>query len=263
LGDRRVTLTDTGCLDDDEVEAGRLAGRGDVVKGGRDDRAGGAGREAAEVHLALGDGVHAYAVAEERSPSPSARGVDGDDGDAQLVLAVASQTPDQLVGEGRLARSACPGDAENRDGAAGGGLPDLLEPGRRDGTGLEASDEAGQGPLLTREDRLDVGRLGGEVDVALGDEPVDHARQAQTLTVLRAEDVDATLTQQLDLGGDDDSPATAVHLDVPRSPLTQALHEVAEVLDVTALVGRDRHALGILLDGGRDDLVDAAVVPEV
>ena len=48
---------------------------------------------------------------------------------------------------------------------------------------------------------------------------------------------------------------------MPRSP--QRVDQVAEVLEVAALVGADRHGLDVLLDGGVDDLLDRAVVPEV
>jgi len=44
---------------------------------------------------------------------------------------------------------------------------------------------------------------------------------------------------------------------------TQQLDQVAEVLDVPALVRADRDALDVLLDRGGDDLVDRAVVPQV
>jgi hypothetical protein len=43
----------------------------------------------------------------------------------------------------------------------------------------------------------------------------------------------------------------------------QQVDHVLEVLDVAALVGRDRDALRVLLQRGRDDFVDRAVVPEV
>ena len=47
----------------------------------------------------------------------------------------------------------------------------------------------------------------------------------------------------------------------PRS--LQEIDHVLEELDVAALVGGDRDALGVLLDGGVDDLLDRAVVAEV
>ena len=101
----------------------------------------------------------------------------------------------------------------------GGGRPHPLQVGRAHRALFESGDEACQRALLTREDALERGRLCGEVDVALGDEPVDHAGQAQPLAVLGAEDVHPTLAEELDLRRDDDSPAAAVDPDVsgPRS----------------------------------------------
>ena len=43
----------------------------------------------------------------------------------------------------------------------------------------------------------------------------------------------------------------------------QQIHHVLEELDVAALVGGDRDALGVLLDRGVDDLLDRAVVAEM
>ena len=48
-----------------------------------------------------------------------------------------------------------------------------------------------------------------------------------------------------------------------RAPLVEHLAHVGEELHVTALVAGHGDALGVLLDRGGDDLLDAAVVPEV
>ena len=45
--------------------------------------------------------------------------------------------------------------------------------------------------------------------------------------------------------------------------IAQGFTQVGEVLDVSALIRRDGHAIGILLDGSPDHVGDAAVVPEV
>jgi hypothetical protein len=50
---------------------------------------------------------------------------------------------------------------------------------------------------------------------------------------------------------------------VTRAQLAEPLHEVTEVLDVPALVGRQCHALGVFLDRGTGDCLHAAVVAEV
>ncbi len=132
--------------------------------------------------------------------------------------------------------------------------------------GLGERDGAGQRGRVARvaASSKDAGRLRGEVDVALRDHQVDHPGQAEALAVLGGEDArDAALVQQLDLARHDHAAAAAVDPDVPGAALAQQLDEVAEVLDVAALVGADRDALRVLLDRGRDDLVDRAVVAEV
>ena len=63
--------------------------------------------------------------------------------------------------------------------------------------------------------------------------------------------------------GNDDATTAADDLDVVGAGRAERLHEVLEVLDVPALVGRDGDALRVLLERGVDDLCDGAVVPEV
>jgi len=46
-------------------------------------------------------------------------------------------------------------------------------------------------------------------------------------------------------------------------PRAQQVDHVLEILDVSALVGADGDALNVLLQGGRDHLIDAAVVTQV
>ena len=100
--------------------------------------------------------------------------------------------------------------------------------------------------------------------VALADHEVDHAGEAEGLAVGGAEDArDAVLVQRGDLLGDDHAAAAAVDLDVARAALAQQVDEVVEVLDVAALVRRDRDALHVFRDRRGHDLVDRAVVPEV
>jgi hypothetical protein len=83
------------------------------------------------------------------------------------------------------------------------------------------------------------------------------------LPVLRAEDAYTPLGQQRDLVRHDRAATAAEDAHVRGSALGQPLDEVAEVLDVTALVRGDGHPVGVFLQGGRHDLVHAAVVAEV
>jgi len=250
-----------GGLDDDQVVPGGLARGDDVVEVVGELAARVAGGEGPVEDHAGGDGVHPDAVAQQRAAA-AAGGVDGEDGDPHLVLAVAAQPAHQLVGEGGLAGAAGAGDAEHRDPAVLGRVPDRGgEP--LVGAGLEHGDGPGERGLVPGEERVEVGLLGGEVDVALADEHVDHAGEAQPLAVLRAEDAHPALGEQLDLVRDDHPAAPAVHLHVPGAALGEPLHQVAEVLDVAALVGGDRHAAHVLLQCRGHHLVHAAVVTEV
>ena len=61
---------------------------------------------------------------------------------------------------------------------------------------------------------------------------------------------------------DDAAPAT-VDLDVAGAALVEHLPHVFEELHVTTLVAGDRNTLRILLNGGGDDLLDAAIVAEM
>ena len=75
--------------------------------------------------------------------------------------------------------------------------------------------------------------------------------------------MDAAGAELGDLLRDDHSTATAVDLHVSGATLSEPLDEVGEVLDMAALVRRDGDALDVLLEGGGDDLFDAAVMAEV
>jgi hypothetical protein len=84
--DGGVALADARGLDDDEVEAGQLAGGDDFRQRGGDLRAGVARGQRAHEDVAgcqLADGVHADAVAEQRAAGALARGVDRHHGDLQ------------------------------------------------------------------------------------------------------------------------------------------------------------------------------------
>jgi len=73
----------------------------------------------------------------------------------------------------------------------------------------------------------------------------------------------AVVVQLSDLVGHDHAAAPAVHHGVRAALGPQAIDQVAEELDVPALVGADRDALGVLLDRRPHDLVDGPVVAEV
>ena len=266
LDDARVALADARRLDDHQVVAGGLARDDHVlhVLGDLGHRP--AGGERPHEHVGVVDGVHADPVAEQRAPGPPACGIDGHHRDAQLVLVVEAEAPHQLVGERGLAGPTRAGDAEHRHGTPAAGPAQVEELVAPEGAALDGGDHPSECPMVAVHDVVDGVRreLRGEVDVARLDDGVDHAGQAEPLAVLGREHVGHAVVVQLgDLVGHDHAAAPAVHLGVGAALGPQTIDQVAEELDVAALVGADRDALGVLLHGRPHDLVDRAVVAQV
>ena len=61
----------------------------------------------------------------------------------------------------------------------------------------------------------------------------------------------------------DDAAAAAENLDVGGAALAQQIHQVAEELVVSALIGAYRDGLRVFLDGSVDDLENRAIVTEM
>jgi hypothetical protein len=93
--------------------------------------------------------------------------------------------------------------------------------------------------------------------------PLRTSSVPEPLAVLGGEDGHAAAAQPVDLVVDDHAPSAADHLDVPGALGVQELHQVLEVLDVAALVRRDRDALHVLLEGGVHDLLHRSVVAQM
>ena len=267
--DRGVALPDPRGFDDDEVEARDLARRDDVGQRLRDLAAGVARGERAHVDLRMLDRVHPDPVAEQRAAGLAPRRVDGDDRDLQRVALVDAEAPHQFVGQRALARAARAGDAERRHRGlrrAGQQFGPQL---RGHDAGLEARDQPRQRarlrePVAGVQRRERTRQVVREVGVGRRDDLVDHPLQAELLPVLGREDPrHAVLVQFRDFGGDDHAAAAAEHLDVAGAALAQQVQHVLEELDVAALVGRDRDAVGVLLDRAVDDLLDRPVVAQV
>ena len=262
-GDLRVALADAGGLDDDQVGAGGHGGLDHPVQVQGYLSAGVAGGEGPEVHRGGVDGVHADPVAEQRPAAAAPGRVDGEHRDVDLVVLVEADPSDELVGQRGLARAAGAGDSEHRHRPRPSRGGDLLDGRRVEAVGLEHGDRAGQCRDGPAEQVLDRGGLVGQVDVALGDQGVDHAGQAHALAVLGGEDAHAEGPQRRDLLGDDDAAAAPVDPDVSGARGGEPVDQVAEELDVAALVAADRDALDVFGDGGLDHLVDRAVVAQV
>jgi hypothetical protein len=125
VGDGRVALADAGRLHDHDVGAPRLA-RLDHRRHVVGHLGGGRPRgHRPEEDLRRVDRVHADAVAQQGATGPAAGGIDGEDGDPDLVLLVEAEAEHQLVGERRLARATGAGDAQDRDAPGGGGRRQL------------------------------------------------------------------------------------------------------------------------------------------
>jgi hypothetical protein len=266
--DGRVALADARGLHQHEVEAREPAGRDHLGQRRRDLLAGIARGERAHVDVRVVDRVHADAVAQQRAAGALARGIDGDDGDAQLVRLVEPQAQHQLVGERALAGPARPGDAERGRPDRLGGLEQALARAVGVLAVLQRGDDAGEhAPVaaLERVEHLVLLRRGdGNVVVGTLEHVVDHALQAQRRAVLGGVDArDAVVVQLADLPRDDHAAATAEDLDVRAAVGAQQVEHVLEVLDVAALVRRDRDGLHVLLQRRAHDLAHGAVVTEV
>ena len=261
--DRTIALADPGSLDDDEVVRRGLE-NGDDLGELVGDLAPTAGGERTEIDAIAIERIHPDPVAEQGAATLAAGWVDSDDRDPQFVLLVDPEAPHQLIGERGLARPTRAGDAKDRGGPPLGRHLQFLEVRRGETTQLSRRDGARDGRSIAGQHALDVDSPDlGHVEVAVLDDLVDHPDQAELLAVLGAEDVDAGLLQAVDLVGDDHTATTPDDLDVAGAGLLEQLDEVFEVLDVPALVGRDRHPLGVLLDRRIHDFLHGAVVAEV
>jgi hypothetical protein len=215
------------------------------------------------------DRVHADAVAEQRTARALATRVDADHRDPQRVALIEPQPPHQLVSQARLARTTCAGHTEHGRFAALGCSVQLL------------ANSLGHLPVLERADQLrqrapscvampcERFQLGMR-EAARCERPIcahqhvaDHAAQAHALTVFRAVDPHAALTQRADLGGDDHAASASEHLNVLAAAFAQQLDHVGVVLIVSTLVATDCDALNIFLQRRRHNLLDRAVVSQV
>ena len=258
---RGVALADAGRLDDHEVEPGRLEHRDDVGEPLGEPAVGAAGGHRPEEDVLAGEAVHPDPVAEQRAAALAPGRVDGEHRDAQLVLLVEPEAAHQLVGERGLAGAAGAGDAEHGHGVARGA--GRGRPGSRPAS-ASVRVRASVAVSPAYRPSKDAGGCAARSTSHSRDHQVDHPGQAEALAVLGGEDArDAALVQQLDLARHDHAAAAAVDPDVPGAALAQQLDQVAEVLDVAALVRADRDALHVLLDRGGHHLVDRAVVAEV
>jgi hypothetical protein len=222
-------------------------------------------------------GVHADAVAQQRTPALAAAGVDADDRDAQRVVLVQAQAADQLVRQARFARAARASDAQYRrlNRSCQGNqvkrqrvfLFRIIASGRF-ALVFQCCDQLRQRTPRCFGVALDgvesCGRVAGDVLVAAHHHLADHAGQAHALAVFRTVDAAHAIGLQLaDFGGHDHAAAAAKHLNVAAAAFAQQVDHVFEVLHMPALVGADGNALHVFLQSGGHHVVHTAVVAQV
>jgi hypothetical protein len=96
------------------------------------------------------------------------------------------------------------------------------------------------------------------------DHVLDHRDQAHVHAVIRVVDaLDAVGLQLADFLRRDRAAAAAEHADMAGAALAQHVDHVLEVLDVSALVARQRDAVGVFLQRGTHDVLDRTVVAQV
>ena len=69
--------------------------------------------------------------------------------------------------------------------------------------------------------------------------------------------------QLCDLGRDDDAAATAEYFDLFAAVFSKQIEHVFEILDVSALIGRDGNALHVFLQRGVHDFAYGPVMAEM
>ena len=265
IDDLGVALADAGGLDDDQIEPRQLVERDDIVEHRRGGEVAAPGRERTHVDVRRREAVHADAIAEQRPARATAGRVDRHHGDL-CIGEVPHEALQQLVVERTLAGAAGAGDPDHRCAPHIGRdrLTDL-PPDRRLGVicALEHRDRATDVPVVARFERLVfVARATARPDPL--HHIADHADETERAAILRGVDLlDAVALERLDLVRRDRPAPADHHADVLAAALAEHVDHVGEVLVVPALVGADRDAIGVLVDGGPHDVGDRTVVAEV
>ena len=101
-------------------------------------------------------------------------------------------------------------------------------------------------------------------EVALFQHEVNHPLQPHAASVIGRKYLANAIP--FDLGNfirHDDPAAAAEHLDMPFATLSQKINNILEKFEMTSLIATDCDALSILLDSGRDNFLDRAIVTQV
>ena len=275
VDDLRIALAYAGGLHDHQVEAQRLQEGDAILQHGIGRHVLAAGGHRTHVDALAAQRVHADAVAEQRATGTAAGGIDRDHRDVHLREA-RQEAVHQLVGDRRLAGAAGAGDAdhgrgtrgERRVGALGPLRAQLLQVGVGIAAILDGAEHAADAGLVGE---LGLRRrsvpIGGDLHAAfLGalDHILDHFHQAHLHAVVGVVDpLHAVSLQFGDLFRGDGAAAAAEHAHVAGAAFLQHVDHVLEVFDVPALVTGQRDAVGVFLQRGAHDILDAAVVAQV
>ncbi len=138
-------LADANGLDHNQVAAGGVEHGGNVGGGARQSAQGAARGHAANVDAGVGEVVlHADAVAEDGAAGVRAGGIDGDDADGLILLAIVLG---QLVDQRALASAGRAGESEDA-GVAGLRKRGFEQIGPAGGAVLDGGDGAGEGERI-------------------------------------------------------------------------------------------------------------------
>ena len=144
--DGGVALADAGGFNEDDIKARDFACGNRIRQRFGDFGAAGVARgERAHVNVFVIDRIHANAIAEQRAAGLTARRIDRDDGDLELIVLINAEATNQLVGQRRLPGTTGAGDAEARRVGFCGEVVQLLDGRRISCAGLKHGDPTREG----------------------------------------------------------------------------------------------------------------------
>ena len=115
--DGPVPLTNARGFHNNQVKAGKPTGGNHLGQGGGYFRARFPGGQGAHENVGMGDGIHANPIPQQGAPRALAGGVDGNNGDPEIVLLVQTEAAYQFVSEGGFTRP--PGTRNPQGGGVG------------------------------------------------------------------------------------------------------------------------------------------------
>ncbi len=286
IDDLGIGLADACGLDDDEVVGLALEECHAVLQHGTRRGMLASRRHRAHEHAMAAQGIHADAIAQQRTAGTAPGRIDREHGDAHLRERV-QEAQQQLIDHARLAGAAGARDADDRRAApAGFGIRDSGFGSARTCPMFAQLDQFGFAVLSIfdgGEDapyryfviniRICCARCAFQIPNPQSRIPrarsarnhiLDHRDEAEVHAVVRVVDaLDAVVLQFADFLRGDGAATAAEYADVGCTALPEHVDHVLEILDMAALVGRQRDRVGVLLQGGAHHVFDRSVVAEV